>query len=34
MFAYADDGYQEVPLKTDRAVLSIRKLFIALEVAP
>ena len=33
MFAYADDGYQEVPLKTDRAVLSIRKLFIALEAA-
>ena len=33
MFAYADDGYQEVPLKTDRAVLSIRKLFIALEGA-
>ncbi len=32
-FAYADDGYQEVPLKTDRAVLSIRKLFDALEGA-
>ena len=31
MFAYDDDGYSEVPLKTDKAVLSIRKLFTALE---
>lgn len=31
MFEYDDDGYSEVPLKTDKAVLSIRKLFAALE---
>ena len=31
MFEYDDDGYSEVPLKTDKAVLSIRKLFTALE---
>ena len=31
MFSYDDDGYSEVPLKTDKAVISIRKLFNALE---
>ena len=31
MFAYADDGYSEVPLKADKAVISIRKLFDTLE---
>ncbi len=31
MFAYADDGYAEVLLKTDQAVIGIRRLFDALE---
>ena len=33
MFAYDDDGYSEMMLKSDQAVFSIRKLFDALEAA-